>query len=29
MPDLRTFYPEIEAYDSGHLDVGDGHVVYW
>jgi len=29
MPDLRTFYPEIEPYDSGHLDVGDGHVIYW
>jgi proline iminopeptidase len=29
MPELRTFYPEIEAYDAGHLDVGDGHVIYW
>lgn len=29
MPDLRTFYPEIEPYDSGHLDVGDGHAIYW
>lgn len=26
---LRTLYPEIEPYASGHLDVGDGHVVYW
>ncbi|MBX5228877.1 MULTISPECIES: prolyl aminopeptidase [unclassified Rhizobium] len=26
---LRTLYPEIEAYASGHLDVGDGHVIYW
>ncbi|MGF9562442.1 prolyl aminopeptidase [Neorhizobium sp. JUb45] len=26
---LRTFYPEIEPYESGHLDVGDGHVIYW
>lgn len=26
---LRTFYPEIEPYASGHLDVGDGHVIYW
>ena len=26
---LRTLYPEIEPYDSGHLDVGDGHVIYW
>jgi proline iminopeptidase len=29
MTELRTLYPEIEAYDSGHLDVGDGHVIYW
>lgn len=29
MPDLRTFYPEIEPHASGHLDVGDGHVIYW
>lgn len=26
---LRTLYPEIEPYASGHLDVGDGHMVYW
>lgn len=26
---LRTLYPEIEPYESGHLDVGDGHSVYW
>lgn len=26
---LRTFYPEIEAYASGMLDVGDGHRIYW
>jgi proline iminopeptidase len=26
---LRTFYPELEPFDSGMLDVGDGHVVYW
>jgi proline iminopeptidase len=26
---LRTFYPEIEPYASGMLDVGDGHSVYW
>jgi proline iminopeptidase len=26
---LRTLYPEIEAYDSGFLDTGDGHQVYW
>ena len=27
--DLRSLYPEIETYASGHLDVGDGHVIYW
>ncbi len=26
---LRTLYPPIEPYESGHLDVGDGHSVYW
>ncbi|OLP58573.1 prolyl aminopeptidase [Xaviernesmea oryzae] len=26
---LRSFYPEIEPYETGHLDVGDGHVIYW
>ena len=26
---MRTLYPEIEPYASGHLDVGDGHVIYW
>jgi proline iminopeptidase len=26
---LRTLYPEIEPHASGHLDVGDGHVIYW
>jgi len=25
----RTFYPEIEPYKSGLLDVGDGHSLYW
>lgn len=29
MSELRTFYPEIEPYASGHLDVGNGHSVYW
>lgn len=29
MSDLRTFYPEIEPFASGYLDVGDGHSVYW
>lgn len=27
--ELRTLYPEIEPFDSGMLDVGDGHQVYW
>ncbi|GAA4181779.1 prolyl aminopeptidase [Shinella granuli] len=26
---LRSLYPEIEPYASGHLDVGDGHSIYW
>ncbi|MEY9953958.1 proline iminopeptidase [Leifsonia sp. EB34] len=26
---MRTLYPEIEPYDSGMLDVGDGQQVYW
>jgi proline iminopeptidase len=26
---MRTFYPEIEPFSSGHLDTGDGHLVYW
>ncbi|KRC47321.1 proline iminopeptidase [Leifsonia sp. Root227] len=26
---MRTFYPEIEPYDSGMLDVGDGQQLYW
>ncbi|MBQ1084226.1 prolyl aminopeptidase [Nocardiopsis sp. B62] len=26
---MRTLYPPIEPYDSGTLDVGDGHRVYW
>jgi proline iminopeptidase len=29
MSALRSFYPEIEPYASGHLDVGDGHHVRW
>jgi proline iminopeptidase len=29
MTGQRTLYPEIEPYASGHLDVGDGHSVYW
>ncbi|WP_315919560.1 prolyl aminopeptidase [Mesorhizobium sp. SP-1A] len=27
--DLRTFYPEIEPFETGMLDVGDGHKIYW
>lgn len=26
---LRGLYPITEPYASGHLDVGDGHLVYW
>jgi proline iminopeptidase len=26
---LRTLYPEIEPFDSGMLEAGDGHRVYW
>jgi len=22
-------YPELDPYASGHLDVGDGHELYW
>src|SRR5438093_1202834 len=29
MTELRTLYPEIEPFDTGMLDVGDGHLVYW
>jgi proline iminopeptidase len=29
MSGLRTLYPPIEAYETGMLDVGDGHVVYY
>ena len=29
MSALRTLYPEIEPYETGTLDVGDGHVVYF
>lgn len=29
MTELRTLYPEIEPFDSGMLDVGDGHTIYW
>lgn len=26
---MRGFYPEIEPYESGHLEVGNGQRVYW
>jgi proline iminopeptidase len=26
---VRSFYPEIEPYDSGLLEVGDGQSIYW
>jgi proline iminopeptidase len=26
---MHTYYPEIEPYDSGMLDVGDGQHLYW
>ena len=26
---LRGLYPDIEPFDSGMLDVGDGHRIYW
>ncbi|WP_099866327.1 prolyl aminopeptidase [Pararhizobium haloflavum] len=29
MSTLRDLYPAIEPYETGTLDVGDGHVVYW
>ena len=29
MPVVADRYPEIEHYDSGMLDVGDGNLVYW
>ncbi len=29
MSELRSYYPEIEPFETGMLDVGDGHQVYW
>ncbi|MGO4570787.1 prolyl aminopeptidase [Microvirga sp. 2TAF3] len=26
---MAGLYPEIEPYDAGMLDVGDGHIIYW
>ncbi|MCM2474004.1 prolyl aminopeptidase [Rhizobium sp. CG5] len=27
--ELRSYYPEIEPFETGFLDVGDGHTLYW
>jgi len=27
--ELRGFYPETEPFETGFLDVGDGHTIYW
>lgn len=29
MSDFKTWYPPIEPYETGYLDTGDGHQVYW
>lgn len=29
MSSLRSLYPEIEPFETGFLDTGDGHKVYW
>lgn len=29
MSELRGLYPEIEPFETGFLDTGDGHKVYW
>ena len=29
MSALRTLYPEIEPFETGFLDVGEGHTIYW
>ncbi|MBX3529910.1 MAG: prolyl aminopeptidase [Rhizobiaceae bacterium] len=29
MSALRTLYPQIEPFETGFLDVGDGHTIYW
>lgn len=26
---MRTYYPPIEPYETGFLEVGDGHTLYW
>ncbi len=29
MTERRTLYPPIEPFETGMLDVGDGHTLYW
>ena len=29
MSQLRALYPEIEPFETGRIDVGDGHSLYW
>ncbi|MEO9340550.1 prolyl aminopeptidase [Mesorhizobium sp. SB112] len=29
MQEFRALYPEIEPFETGMLDVGDGHQIYW
>lgn len=29
MTERRTLYPPVEPYETGRLDVGDGHSLYW
>ena len=29
MSEPRSFYPPVEPYETGFLDVGDGHTIYW
>lgn len=29
MTELRSYYPEIEPFETGMLDVGNGHTIYW
>lgn len=29
MTELKSYYPEIEPFETGMMDVGDGHRVYW
>jgi proline iminopeptidase len=29
MSELRTLYPPIEPYETGMLDLGDGHILYY